>query len=79
MRALKLPTEYLAKTRVADRGQRVQPREAGRVEAKLVGTGTVRGIVSGNFGEMSEDTHLLVAAVANSRVRGQVLIGGEGG
>ena len=26
-------------------------------------------MVSGNFGEMSEDTHLLMAAMANSRMR----------
>ena len=69
VRALKLPTEYLGKARAADRRQGVQPGEVGRVESKLVGMGTVRGIVSGNFGEMSEDTHFLVAAMANSRVR----------
>ena len=69
VRALKLPTEYLGKARTADRRQGVQPGEVGRVESKLVGMGTVRGIVSGNFGEMSEDTHFLVAAMANSRVR----------
>ena len=69
VRALKLPDEYLEKARAADRRQGVQPGEVGRVEAKLVGMGTVRGLVSGNFGEMSEDTHLLVAAMANSRVR----------
>ena len=31
--------------------------------------GEVRGIVSGNFGEVSEDTHALVAALATYRVR----------
>ena len=31
--------------------------------------GEVRGIVSGNFGEVSEDTHALVAALATCRVR----------
>ena len=69
VRALKLPDEYLEKARAADCRQGVQQGEVGRVEAKLVGMGTVRGLVSGNFGEMSEDTHLLVAAMANSRVR----------
>ena len=74
MRAHKLPTECLAKARAADRRQGVQPgeagwMEAGWMEAKLVGMGTVRGILSGNFGEMSEDTHFLVAAMSNSRVR----------
>ena len=69
MRALKLPDEYLEKARAADRRQGVQQGEVGRVEAKLVGMGTVRWLVSGNFGEMSEDTHLLVAAMANSHVQ----------
>ena len=59
--------------RVRGRGQSgrqgVQEGEVGRVEAKLVGMGEVRGIVSGNYGEMLEDTHILVAAMANSRVR----------
>ena len=31
--------------------------------------GEVRGIVAGNFGEVSEDTHALVAALATCRVR----------
>ena len=69
MRALKLPAEYVAEARAADRRQGVQEGEVGRVEAKLVGMGEVRGIVSGNYGEMLEDTHILVAAMANSRVR----------
>ena len=59
----------LQKARAADRRQGVPEGEVGRVEAKLVAMGKVRGIVGGNFGEMSEDTHLLVAALANSRVR----------
>ena len=33
MRALKLPTEYLAKARAADRRQGAQPMEAGWMEA----------------------------------------------
>ena len=41
----------------------------GRVGAKLVGMGTIQGLVSGNFGELSEDTNLLVAAMENSSVR----------
>ena len=35
------------------------------VEAKLMVIGDVRWIVGGNFGEMSEDTQLLVVALAN--------------
>ena len=31
--------------------------------------GEVRGLVAGNFEEVSTDTHTLVAAMANSRVR----------
>ena len=74
MRALKLPAEYLDKARAADRRQGVQEGVVGRVEAKLVGMGTVRGVVSGNFGEMSEDTHLLVAGPTlgrRGRMRGE--------
>ena len=41
----------------------------GPVERKLLELGEVRGIVSGNFGEVSEDTHALVAALATCRVR----------
>ena len=41
----------------------------GPVERKLVELGEVRGIVAGNFGEVSEDTHALLAALATCRVR----------
>ena len=61
-RALQLPGECLSKARAADR-QGVQQGEVGRVKAKLVGMGTVCRVVRGKFGEMSEDTHLLVAAI----------------
>ena len=37
------------------------------MEAKLAGLGKVSGLFTGKFGEISEDTHLLVAAMANSR------------
>ena len=39
------------------------------MEVKLVSLGKVRGLVAGQFGEVSEDTHLLVSAMATSRVR----------
>ena len=39
------------------------------MEAKLISLGEVRGIVAGNFGEVSEATHALLAALATSRVR----------
>ena len=69
VRAQKLPAEYLQKARAADRRSGTAEGEVGRVEAKLVAMGEVRGLVAGNFGEVSTDTHTLVAAMANSRVR----------
>ena len=39
------------------------------VESKLDSFGRVRGIVFGNFGECSEDTHQLLDNIATSRVR----------
>ena len=69
VRARMLPSEYLKKARAADRRSGAAEGEVGRVEAKLVGMGEVRGLVVGNFGEVSTDTHNLVAAMANSRVR----------
>ena len=57
MRALKLPAEYGAEARAADRRQGVQEGEVGRVEAKLVGMGEVRGIVSGNYGGKPENVN----------------------
>ena len=52
----------LKKAKAADRPQGVQEGEVGTVDAKVVGMGPIRGIMSGNFGEISKDTHLLVAA-----------------
>ena len=69
IRASTLPAEYLAKARAADRRQGVPAGEVGRVEAKLARLGTVRGLVVGNWGEVSEDTHVLLDAMASSRVR----------
>ena len=54
---------------MADRRQGVPEGEIGRVEAKLVSLGKVRGLVACQFGEVSEDTHLLVSAMVTSRVR----------
>ena len=65
-----LPQEYLNKARGADQSyNQIPPGEVGPVERKLVELGDLRGIVSGNFGEVSEDTHALLAALATSRVR----------
>ena len=69
-RADLLPQEYLTKAREADRKHNLTPAgTVGPVERKLVELGEVQGIVSGNFGEVSEATHALVAALATCRVR----------
>ena len=47
----------------------VREGKVGRVEAKLVSLGNVRGIVCGQWGEVSEDMHALLHAMAVSRVR----------
>ena len=59
-RADLLPQEYLNKARAADQNHN---------QMKLLELGEVRGIVAGNFGEVSEHTHALVAALATYRVR----------
>ena len=65
-----LPQEYISKARGADQKHNQIPAGTiGPVERKLLELGEVRGIVSGNFGEVSEDTHALVAALATCRVR----------
>jgi len=69
-RADHLQQEYLVKAREADRTHNGTPADTvGPVERKLVELGEVRGIVGGNFGEVSEQTHTLLAALATSRVR----------
>ena len=69
-RADGLQQSYLGKAREADRvHNQTPPGTVGPVEQKLVELGEVRGIVSGNFGEVSEDTHTLLATLATSRVR----------
>ena len=69
-RADLLPQEYLNKARAADQNHnQIQPGTVGPVERKLLELGEVRGIVAGNFGEVSEHTHALVAALATYRVR----------
>ena len=67
IRASRLPQEYLAKARAVDRLSGSVAGEVGRVEAKLVSLGTLRGIVFGNWGEVSEDTHALIHALTKSR------------
>ena len=68
-RADQLQGEYLKKARAVDRRQGVPPGQVGRVEEKLVGLGDVRGIVVGQWGEVSMATHYLLDDMAKSRVR----------
>ena len=69
-RADLLPQEYLRKARAADQAYNDTPAGVtGPVERKLIELGEVRGIVSGSFGEVSEHTHALLAALATYRVR----------
>ena len=69
-RASQLNKEYQDKAKNADRLHGgLQPGVVGRVEAKLLTFPPVRGIVFGNWGEVSEDTHRLVDALATSRAR----------
>ena len=70
VRAEKLQQEYEVKAREADRVHNNTPvGTVGPVERKLVELGEVHGIVSGNFGEVSQQTHSLMAFLATSRVR----------
>ena len=76
IRAGQLQEEYAKKARAADRRMGVREGTLGPVETKLLSLGNVAGIVLGNFGEVSEATHALIAALATSRVR--VAGGGRG-
>ena len=69
VRASKLQQEYILKARAADRLSGTGEGQVGRVEAKLLSLGNVRGVVCGNWGEVSEDTHALLHIMAVNRVR----------
>ena len=69
VRAGQLQMEYVKKARAADRRMGVREGTVGPVETKLLSLGNVAGVVLGNFGEVSEATHALIAALATSRVR----------
>ena len=70
VRASHLTHEYIEKAITADRNYNgTAEGEVGRIESKMVELGTVEGIVCGNWGEVSEPTHALIAAMATSRVR----------
>ena len=69
-RAGQLQHEYLMKARAADRRHNgVQEGVVGPCERKLVELGEVCGLIAGNFGEVSEGWHSLLAALATNRVR----------
>ena len=69
-RASQLNKEYQDKAKNADRLHGgLEPGVVGRVEAKLLTFPPVRGIVFGNWGEVSEDTHKLVDVLATSRAK----------
>ena len=68
-RVEKLPEEYRSKARKVDRKQGTVEGVIGRVEARLIGMGELRGLVGGNFGELSNDFHDLIKIMATSRVR----------
>ena len=68
IRASKLQGEYVAKAIAADkRYNGVVNGEVGPVQQKLLSLGEIGGLVFGNFGEVSEDTHALISKMANSR------------
>ena len=69
-RADGLQQSYITKARNADRSFNQTPEgTVGPVQQRLTALGEVRGIVSGSFGEISEDTHSLLATLATCRVR----------
>ena len=59
----------MKKARATDRRQGTPEGQVGRVEEKLVSLGDVRGIVVGQWGEVSQATHYLLDDMAKSRVR----------
>ena len=69
IRAASLQQEYLNKAKTADQKSGMAPGMVGRVEAKLVSLGALRGIVVGNWGEVSEDTHALLSTLATNRAK----------
>ena len=70
VRASSLPKEYRGKATKADRRHNgVEEGEVGGCEQRLIDLGCVRGLVAGNFGEVSDHWHQLLAALATSRVQ----------
>ena len=61
--------DMVRKARAAYRRQGVPEGVVARVEQKPTSLGQIAGIVVGNFGDVSEATHSLLAALATSQVR----------
>ena len=75
-RADGLHAVYQKKAKDVDQKYRETPGgEQGPVERKLAEFGQVRGLCFGAFGEASEQVHLLVEHMAESRVRHGVMFG----
>ena len=69
-RGEQLHQEYVVKARKVDQEHGgVQPGDVGGVERKLLTFPEVEGLVFGNWGEVSEATHNLVEALADSRAK----------
>ena len=70
VRADKLPEEYREKAATADQTHNgVQEGTVGPCEQRLIDLGEVRGLVAGNFGEVSDHWHQLLASLATRRVQ----------
>ena len=70
VRASKLPEEYRTKAATADRRHNgVEEGEVGGCEQRLTDLGSCRGLVAGNFGEVSDHWHQLLTALATNRVQ----------
>ena len=69
IKASHLQQEYTKKAQASDRRYNGVPEgEVVPCERKLVELGALRGLVLGNFGEVSEPWHALLSALATSRV-----------
>ena len=70
VRAGKLLDEYREKAATADKTHNgVEEDNVGPCEQRLVDLGEVRGLVAGNFGEVSDHWHQLLASLATNIVR----------
>ena len=67
-----------ARPPIVPRGAPQPVRQIGPVESKLLSFGRVHGWVFGAYGEVSEDVHLLVQRIANSRLDKVATLPGRG-